>query len=218
VHCNEKNETPSLCSRGSSSSSELRFGHLEGFHSGSCDLLGFSTTAHMKRSASSSPTATLSSHTSSYHASVTLFELNNNRVPHASSRRSKRVKRTGTNDMTDVEDLHASSHPKQVAPLRVERAASTSPRKAKPIPLSLETPHPAPSRWRETYDTIKEMRSRIVAPVDTMGCDQAQHKETDPKVRLLVSRHLDDTFLLFGRVKGLRPSCRSCCPHRPRTK
>ncbi|KAI0628808.1 DNA glycosylase [Trametes polyzona] len=58
---------------------------------------------------------------------------------------------------------------------------SASPRKPKPIPTALETPHPAPPHWRETYDTIKRMRSRIVAPVDTMGCDQAQLKETDPK-------------------------------------
>ena len=57
-----------------------------------------------------------------------------------------------------------------------------SPRKPKPIPTALETPHPAPPRWREAYDTIKRMRQRIVAPVDTMGCDQAQLKETDPKV------------------------------------
>ncbi|KAH9890497.1 DNA glycosylase, partial [Cubamyces lactineus] len=56
-----------------------------------------------------------------------------------------------------------------------------SPRKPKTIPTALETPHPAPPRWREAYDAIKRMRSRIVAPVDTMGCDQAQLKETDPK-------------------------------------
>ncbi|TBU40249.1 DNA glycosylase [Dichomitus squalens] len=56
-----------------------------------------------------------------------------------------------------------------------------SPRKPRPIPTALETPHPAPPRWREAYDTIKRMRQRIVAPVDTMGCDQAQLKETDPK-------------------------------------
>lgn len=63
---------------------------------------------------------------------------------------------------------------------------NASPRKPKPIPTALETPHPAPARWREAYDTIKRMRARIVAPVDTMGCDQAQFKETDPKVFMLL--------------------------------
>ena len=72
-------------------------------------------------------------------------------------------------------------------PSKVRRSKTTSPRKPKTIPTALETPHPAPPRWRETYDAIKRMRSRIVAPVDTMGCDQAQLKETDPKVRLLAS-------------------------------
>ena len=65
-----------------------------------------------------------------------------------------------------------------------------SPRKPKRIPTALETPHPAPPRWAEAYDTIKRMRAHIVAPVDTMGCDQAQNKETDPKVNSNgISRH-----------------------------
>ena len=66
-----------------------------------------------------------------------------------------------------------------------------SPRKPKRIPTALETPHPAPPRWAEAYDTIKRMRAHIVAPVDTMGCDQAQNKETDPKVNSNgISRHV----------------------------
>ncbi|KIM61114.1 hypothetical protein SCLCIDRAFT_122907 [Scleroderma citrinum Foug A] len=58
-----------------------------------------------------------------------------------------------------------------------------SPKKPKKIPQSLDVPHPSPERWKEAYDSIKEMRSRITAPVDTMGCDQAQWKEQDPKNR-----------------------------------
>ncbi|KAI6137434.1 DNA glycosylase [Pisolithus thermaeus] len=38
-----------------------------------------------------------------------------------------------------------------------------------------------PRALEEAYDAIKAMRSRIPAPVDTMGCDQAQWKEQDPK-------------------------------------
>ena len=55
-------------------------------------------------------------------------------------------------------------------------------KKAKPVQQALAVPHPAPPRWKEAYDAIKTMREHIVAPVDTMGCDQAQYKETDPKV------------------------------------
>ncbi|KAI0738033.1 DNA glycosylase [Daedaleopsis nitida] len=73
----------------------------------------------------------------------------------------------------------------------------TSPRKPKPIPTALETPHSAPLQWRETYDTIKRMRESIVAPVDTMGCDRAQLKEADPKrfstlVSLMLSSQTKD--------------------------
>ncbi|KAF9531736.1 DNA glycosylase [Crepidotus variabilis] len=53
----------------------------------------------------------------------------------------------------------------------------------KAIPQSLDKPHPAPENWEETYNIIKEMRSTFVAPVDTMGCDSAQTKESDPRNR-----------------------------------
>lgn len=69
-----------------------------------------------------------------------------------------------------------------VTPTKKSKKQS-SPRKPKPIQQVLAVPHPAPLQWKETYDTIKKMRENIVAPVDTMGCDQAQHKEQDPKVR-----------------------------------
>jgi len=62
-------------------------------------------------------------------------------------------------------------------------SASASPQKPKAIKQALEKPHPAPARWRETYDAIREMRTRFPAPVDTMGCDTAKWKETDPRVR-----------------------------------
>ena len=61
--------------------------------------------------------------------------------------------------------------------------SAASPKKPKAIKQALEKPHPAPARWQETYDAIKEMRSRFPAPVDTMGCDTAKWKEIDPRVR-----------------------------------
>lgn len=100
-------------------------------------------------------TTRISSTTSQYNSSVTLLHL------------------------SDSED---SAMPRKR--VKVDAAApKTSPKKRKPVQQELATPHPAPERWQETYDAIKEMRSKIVAPVDTMGCDTAQRKETDPKVR-----------------------------------
>lgn len=57
-------------------------------------------------------------------------------------------------------------------------SASPSPRKApKPIKLSLAPSEvkPAPKRWRAQLDVLSRQRSRISAPVDTMGCGDAGH-------------------------------------------
>ena len=67
-----------------------------------------------------------------------------------------------------------------------QKAKAKAKGKAKEIKQALDTPHPAPPHWRETYDAIREMRARMPAPVDTMGCDTAKWKETDPRVRLSI--------------------------------
>ena len=87
-----------------------------------------------------------------------------------------------------------------VTPQKSKKQAS--PKKPKPIQQSLDVPHPAPPQWKETYDTIKEMRAKIVAPVDTMGCDQAQFKEQDPRVRLL-SLHPSNIYQIQTESKIL---------------
>lgn len=77
---------------------------------------------------------------------------------------------------TDAEDKPASSK------RRSKSSRLKAPKKQKPIQQFLDKPHPSPEHWKEQYDTIKSMRARVKAPVDTMGCDQAQNGETDPKV------------------------------------
>ncbi|KAI0925742.1 hypothetical protein AcW1_008095 [Taiwanofungus camphoratus] len=85
-----------------------------------------------------------------------------------------------------------------------------SPRKQRTIQQALETPHPAPAQWREAYDTIKEMRSRIIAPVDTMGCSRAQLEETIPEnqrfatlLSLMLSSQTKDE-VTFAAITKLR--------------
>ncbi|TFK66771.1 DNA glycosylase [Pluteus cervinus] len=84
--------------------------------------------------------------------------------------------------------------------------------KQKPIQLALETPHPAPEKWREVYDLITEMRKRSIAPVDTMGCASAQLKESEPKnqrfatlVSLMLSSQTKDE-VTDAAVSNLRKS------------
>ncbi|KAI0689833.1 DNA glycosylase [Cytidiella melzeri] len=149
----------------------------------------------VKRSASTG----LLGRPSPYHASVTLFEPSVD-----GPRRSKRVKVKQEPDpvLSNAEaDAKApiaggSKLPKartttvkveETEVMEVKSSSRTpkvsSPKKVKPVPQSLSVPHPAPPRWQEAYGIIKRMREHIIAPVDTMGCDQAQFKETEPKNR-----------------------------------
>jgi endonuclease-3 len=131
------------------------------------------------------------------------------------ARRSKRVKV----DMADIEgtashggDNKASFGPDANAPTgkgkgkaasqpparrSSSRTTSASSKKPRAIKQALEEPHPAPARWRETYDAIVEMRSRFPAPVDTMGCDTAKWKEMDPRVRNAVPISLPVPLFFF---------------------
>jgi len=120
----------------------------------------------------SSKSMRIAARVSPYHASVTLFEAKKPEVSTPS--------KSGL--LSDIEDIIPDTR----SPSLVQkRSKSASLSKVKHIPTSLKVPHPCPQNWRETYDTIKEMRSRIEAPVDTMGCDLAHLKEKEPRVRNL---------------------------------
>ena len=41
--------------------------------------------------------------------------------------------------------------------------------------------HP-PANWEEIYDTVKDMRKKILAPVDTMGCETLAEEHLNPRV------------------------------------
>jgi len=136
----------------------------------------------------------LAAKSSPYHAAVTLYEAQDDAGPSTSRRRYTRSTRTKPEDIAaegTANELPLSKSKKERLEPKVEAVMTVvlaegvkhrSPKKPKKIPQSLDVPHPSPERWKEAYDSIKEMRSRITAPVDTMGCDQAQWKEQDPKV------------------------------------
>lgn len=117
-------------------------------------------------------------------------------VTQESERPTKRV---------NVERLtNAEAEDEAVSPKRRSRSRPKAPKKQKPIQQTLGTPHPAPEHWKEQYDTIKSMRARVKAPVDTMGCDQAQNGETDPKVHIRRQRlRLNDLALISYRIVDL---------------
>ncbi|KAI6123140.1 DNA glycosylase [Pisolithus croceorrhizus] len=125
---------------------------------------------------------------SPYHAAVNPCDAQESPRP-STARRRIRVKREDVehDGPEDLADRLPAAATKKRATAKTETSMtmigtkSRSPKKSKVIPQSLAVPHPAPERWKEAYDAIKEMRSRIPAPVDTMGCDQAQWNEQDPK-------------------------------------
>ncbi|KAG0699002.1 DNA glycosylase [Suillus ampliporus] len=139
----------------------------------------------------------LSARASPHHSAVTLYETDQPSTSRSSSLKpSKRIKlEVDESKFTDISDPGTSSTSlrKTSRTLKLEETVSEedtslpvkskSSKKNKPVQQSLETPHPAPPRWKEVYDAIKAMRAQTVAPVDTMGCDRAQHNEEDPKNR-----------------------------------
>jgi endonuclease-3 len=146
---------------------------------------------------------------SAFNPSVTLYEPGDIEVSSTSPepdtpKRTKRIKTTHSTEST--------SSSSQTTPVKRQKADASSPRKVvkaaspkklKPIPQTLASPHPAPEHWREVYDSIKEMRSHFTAPVDTMGCDQAKHQESDPKVCFQLSA-LSTTQLILRRIEDFR--------------
>jgi endonuclease-3 len=42
--------------------------------------------------------------------------------------------------------------------------------------------HPPPN-WEEIYEAVKEMRKKVLAPVDTMGCETLAQEHSSPRVR-----------------------------------
>jgi len=148
--------------------------------------------------------------------------------PHRSLRKARR---TMVHEKADEDEVEYESN---ISLKRKKRSTTASPSKskhsdanaspskakakAKPVPQELETPHPAPPNWREVYDMIKAMRSRFVAPVDTMGCAQAQTGEIDPRVGSQPFPLKKTNSHYIFRTNAMQASFPSCCPHRPKTK
>lgn len=114
----------------------------------------------------------LKARVSPYHSGVTLYAMPD--VSIAPPRTPRRPKIELSTPETPIASDASQSPSKR--PIKTPQKSKT------PYKKALAAPHPAPARWREVYDSIKEMRSKTVAPVDTMGCHMAQEHETDPKV------------------------------------
>ena len=131
---------------------------------------------------------------SPYHNAVTLYEAGDpDSAGPSNLRRPSRVKQEPTDPETPGLDVSSDTKQGRTISKRQKHAKTDvpdsdvsrkSPKKPTSKPKGLDVPQPGPARWEDAYAAIKEMRSRVVAPVDTMGCDQARLTERDPKVGL----------------------------------
>jgi endonuclease-3 len=87
----------------------------------------------------------------------------------------------------DEMDVKPSQSPRRKIKKEIDLFA-TSPRKtsAKPIKLELDASEarPAPKRWQEQYAVLTRQRKRILAPVDTLGCEENGKDEKRKDVKI----------------------------------
>lgn len=177
--------------------------------------LVFHFMSALKRSVS--PVA-LVSQASASHSSVTLYTLDNHSPKLSTPRRSKRSYNKPSytdgdsgDSVPDLEDLIVTPKKRQRKTESVNDSPPTkTPKTPKPVQQALTTPHPAPTNWREVFDTLKAMRANMMAPVDTMGCDMAQRHETDPRVRFFHLTYNESNRSRSNRTSVIQPSYPSC--------
>lgn len=151
---------------------------------------------------------TLRARQSAFNSSVTLYEPADIEELSSSFDPPKKTRRIKRRDHDAQEPL---SYTQESTPRKRLKADATSPKKmislkkTKLIPQALASPHPAPENWREVYDTIGKIRSRFMAPVDTMGCDQAKYQEIEPEVYWSVYS-IQNENLTRRRTDGFQPS------------
>lgn len=93
-------------------------------------------------------------------------------APLASQEQDVKVKREPSTEPLAV--ASTPSRRKPGAPKQDPFASSSRKTTAKPIKVELDASEarPAPKRWQEQYEVLAKQRRRIVAPVDTMGCQE----------------------------------------------
>ncbi|SPO47315.1 related to NTG1 - DNA repair protein [Moesziomyces antarcticus] len=117
-------------------------------------------------------------HSSDHDSDVFTDQKTTKSTPKA-KRVAKASSKSAVKEETESKPLSRSMS-KSASPSKPKKAAvspfDVSPRKAtkKPLKVDLEPheAHPAPAHWEKVYELLTKQRARIVAPVDTMGCEE----------------------------------------------
>ena len=106
-------------------------------------------------------------------------------IPARKRKRSTNYSTTTNLKVTSVEAhiSHDVSHPMEAEndPLRKVRKARRQPAKQS-VNTKGEVEITPPPNWEATYVAMREMRQRVQAPVDTMGCETLAEEHISPRV------------------------------------
>ncbi|KAF3915097.1 hypothetical protein ABW21_db0209701 [Orbilia brochopaga] len=103
-----------------------------------------------------------------------------NAQPSKKRKRTAKAVDTKTEPVTDDDDSQPSPKPTKAKAKAPKRAPAKG---KKANGAHVEISYDPPDNWREMYDAIKEMRLRIPAPVDTVGCERLAQMDVSPKVK-----------------------------------
>ncbi len=76
----------------------------------------------------------------------------------------------------------AGIKPEEKSYVNIKKGRKQPSRKVVDCDSGKVTIHP-PANWEEIYGLVQEMRKRILAPVDTMGCESLAEDHLSPRVR-----------------------------------
>lgn len=120
--------------------------------------------------------------------SSTAFDIEDLPKQISPSRKRKRELDTQSTTLTSISTHSTRSSPRK-AGIKVEDGKV---RKARRQPAQKlyneagEVEIHAPANWGEIYDSVKEMRKRVQAPVDSMGCETLAEEHVSPRVSLVL--------------------------------
>lgn len=106
-------------------------------------------------------------------------------------RKRKRGILTPTTSVTEVSSIKVETQtPSRKTGIQTEDGSPAKIKKGRKQPAKKVinnesgevTVHP-PSNWEEIYSLVQEMRTKILAPVDTMGCESLAEDTRSPRVR-----------------------------------
>ena len=113
------------------------------------------------------------------------FDIEDGGIQTSSSKKRKRSHKTPATTITSVSTTTSTwTSPRKTA----DGTVGKKPKKAKRQPAKQIVNGPGeveihpPANWEEIYDAVKEMRKKILAPVDTMGCETLAEEHLTPRV------------------------------------